>query len=112
MEKTYKPGITESIQAQANLKKQRFIGFDGDYCSNKQKALGVSDVSTDTGQFAPVVINGILLVETNGAIAIGEKVTSDNQGRAKLAEATDEINGYALDESQATGQIIRIARGI
>ena len=111
MEKTYKPGITESIKAQTDLNKQRFIGFDGNYCGDKQKALGVSDVSTEAGQFAPVVINGILLIKTGGAISVGNKITSNAEGKAKKA-ADDPINGYALDASAGADEIIRIAKGI
>lgn len=112
MEKTYKPGVIESVKAAENLQKQRFIGFDGKYCKNGDKALGVSDASTDEAQLAPVAIYGILLIESGSAIAKGEKVTSDGQGRAKTAGDTDAINGYALDEAQGNGEIIRIAKGI
>lgn len=111
VEKLYKPLLTDSIKAAVNIDKQRFIGFNGNYCGEGAKAFGVSDVEIEAGQFAPVVINGILLVKTAGAITAGSKVASDANGFA-VAYTTGEVNGYALDSSAGAGEIIRIARGI
>ena len=110
-EKTYKPGLMESVKAAADLEKQRFIGFDGNYCGENLKALGVSDIETEAEQYTPVVINGILLVKTAGAITAGDKVASDANGCA-VVYATGEINGYALDTAAGADEIIRIVRGI
>lgn len=110
-EKLYKPLLTDSIKVAVNIEKQRFIGFDGNYCSANTKALGVSDVEIEAGQFAPVSISGILLVKTAEAIAKGSKVASDINGFA-VAFTTGESNGYALDEAAGAGETIRIARGI
>ncbi|OGI31344.1 MAG: hypothetical protein A2287_02800 [Candidatus Melainabacteria bacterium RIFOXYA12_FULL_32_12] len=111
VEKTYKPLLMESIQVAVNIDKQRFIGFDGNYCADKAKALGVSDVEMEQGQFVPVAVNGILLVKTAGAIVKGGKVSSDANGYAVTA-TNGEVNGYAMDVSAGAGEIIRIVRGI
>jgi len=111
VEKLYKPILMDSIKAAVDIEKQRFIGFDGNYCSEAGKALGVSDVEIEQGQFAPVAINGILLVKTAGAITAGSKIASDANGFA-VAYTTGEINGYSLDDAENSGEIIRIARGI
>ncbi len=105
--KTYKPLLIESVKAITNLDKQRFIGFDGNYCTEGSKALGVSDAGTEQGQLCPVAVNGILLVKTAGAIAQGAKVQSDANGFA-IAYTSGEVNGYALDESTGAGEVIRI----
>lgn len=110
-EKLYKPLLTDSIKVAVNVDKQRFSGFDGNYCAVNAKALGVSDAEIEANQFAPVGVIGILLVKTAGAIAKGAKVASDASGFA-ITYTTGEINGYALDASTVAGDIIRIARGI
>ena len=46
-EKTYKPVLISSITAKTDIKKCRFIGFDGNYCTAGVKAYGISDVETD-----------------------------------------------------------------
>lgn len=112
MERTYKPLLTDSIKASVNLEKQRFIGFDGNYCTNNAKAYGVSDVDIDAGQYAPITINGILLIKTGGAVVVGAKVTSNASGYAVTAGGTAEVNGYALDASTGANEVIRIAKGI
>lgn len=110
-EKLYKPLLIDSIKSAVNIEKQRFIGFDGNYCSANTKALGISDVEIEAGQFAPVAVSGILLVKTAGVITKGSKVASDSNGFA-VAFTTGESNGYSLDEAAGAGEIIRIARGI
>ena len=108
----YKPLLIDSVLAQADLIKQRFVGFDGKVCTASALALGVCDVETDSGQYAPVAILGILLIESGGAITAKSKITSDASGRAVAITSTEEINGYAIDSASGAGEIIRIIRGI
>ena len=109
--KTYLPVLIQGIKAQTDLDKNRFVGFDGNYCQEGQKALGVVDVSTSKNQICPYAALGILLVEAGGTIAVGDPVTSDSEGKAIVADENSKINGYALD-SASTGDEIRIIRGI
>lgn len=111
-EKTYKPVLISSITAKTDIKKCRFIGFDGNYCTAGVKAYGVSDVETDKEEMLPVSVIGVLLIEAGGAVTVGAKVTSDAEGRAVAITDSEECNGYALDEATATGEFIRIIRGI
>lgn len=110
MEKLYKPLLTDSIKAPINIDKHRFIGFDGNYCTEGAKALGVSEVEIEAGQFAPVILNGIVLVRTAGTIIKGSKVASNPDGFA-VTFTTGESNGYSLDDAE-TDEIIRLVRGI
>lgn len=113
MTQLYKPLLIDSIKAQTDLPKQRFIGFDGDLCVAGAKAYGVCDVETATGQYTPVAILGILLVEAGGAVNAKSKITSDASGRAvSITSSGEEVNGYSLDVATAEGDIIRIVRGI
>ena len=109
--KTYQPLLIHSVKASSDVEQHRFIGFDGGYCAAGNKALGVSDVSTERDQFVPVAVFGFLLVEAGGTIEAGSAVTSDANGKAVEVSTDDEINGYSLDSAVA-GQEIRILRGI
>jgi len=111
-QKLYKPLLIDSIKAQVDLSKQRFVGFGGNICGAGAKAFGVCDVETEKDQFAPIAVLGILLIESGSAITQGAKITSDSQGRAIPVATTEEVNGYALDAATVSGEIIRIARGI
>ena len=110
-ERLYKPLLIDTLKAAVNIEKQRFIGFDGNYCGANAKAYGVSDVEIEAGQYAPVALFGILLVQTAGAITAGTRVASDASGCA-VAYTTGESNGYTLDTAAGSGEIIRIIRGI
>lgn len=108
--KTYKPLLIESVKTVADLNQHRFAGFDGGYCTAGAKALGVVDVSTSKGEYAPISVFGILLVEAGGTIAVGDAVASDGEGKAVKVADSAITNGYALDAGTA-GQEIRILKG-
>lgn len=109
--KTYLPILIQGIKAKTDLNQHRFVGFDGNYCQEGKKALGVIDVSTEKDQVCPYAVLGILLVETGGEIKAGDSVTSDSEGKAIKTSDNTEVNGYALD-SAVLGEEIRIVRGI
>jgi len=106
--KTTAPGNTISVLTAAAVVKNRFIGFDGNYPSADAKALGVVNDDTDSGYQAPVVIDGIVLVEASAAISVGAKVTTTNVGKAKAVSASEAVNGYALDAAAADTDLIRV----
>ena len=111
-QRLYKPLLIDSVKAKTNLPKQRFIGFDGNLCTASTKAYGVCDVETESGQYAPIAILGILLIESGGVINAKSKITSDASGKAVAITSTEEVNGYAIDSASGAGEIIRIIRGI
>ena len=109
-EKLYKPLLIDYLKANADLPKQIFVDFEGNICSAGKKAFGVCDVETDKDQLAPIAVLGILLVVAGGTITKGSNITSDANGKAVVAQSSNAINGYALDDG-AEGDVIRIARG-
>ena len=56
------------------------------------------------------VVLFLILIEAGGTVAVGDSITSDDNGKAIKAEGSAIINGYALDNG-ADGQIIRILIG-
>ena len=109
--KLYKPLLIDSVLATADLPKQRFISFNGAVSGAGEKAYGICDVETESGQYAPIATTGILLVEAGGTITAGSTVTSDANGKAITSATSQSINGYALDDA-TEGEIFRIIRGI
>lgn len=107
----YNPCLIHSVKASSDIEEHRFIGFDGNYCTEGAKALGVSDVSVESGEYVPVGVFGILVVLSDGTITSGSAVTSSDEGKAIAADDTSEINGYAL-EDVSEGEEVRIIRGI
>lgn len=106
--KTQQPLMKTSIKASTDLTVlMRFIGFNGSYAEAGQPALGVLDAETKAGEFAPVIVYGIVLVEAGGAISAGSGVESDTQGRA-VARTEGALLGYALDSASSAGEKIRV----
>ena len=107
--KTEQPILITSITAPADLstKKNLFIGFDGNVCGNGEKALGVLNANTNTGNQAPVMAIGIAIVISGAAVNQKAKVQSDANGKA-ITFAAGEVNGYALDAAAGADEFIRI----
>ncbi len=103
--KTMKPILTESILVSADTKKHRFIGFDGALCVAGAKALGVSQVDAGSGEMMSVDVLGILLVETNEAISVGDPIKSAGSGAdaGRAGKATDVAVSSAITSSVDTG---------
>lgn len=126
-----------TIIATAVLVKNRFIGFGGTYPSANGKSLGISeDVAAAIGDECPVITHGIKLVEAAGVITAGDAVTTDASGKAVTVSSVTvtppagatpvtssgaqpsltvaggklpvAINGYALDDAAADGDLIRV----
>ncbi|RMT61657.1 hypothetical protein ALP29_00225 [Pseudomonas syringae pv. avii] len=109
--KTQQPVLTTSVVAVTDLPRYRLAGFDGGLCAAGLKALGTVEADTQADNVAPINVLGICLVISGGAVAAGDQVESDAEGRAVLL-AAGESNGFAMDVATAAGDVIRIVRGI
>lgn len=101
--KTYHPLCYFTIKSATDILPNRFIGFDGAYSGDEEKALGVSDSEWASNEFASIIISGIAVVESSEELVAGDKITSDTDGKAKKAISTEPINGYSLDTITAAG---------
>ncbi|APC18549.1 DUF2190 domain-containing protein [Pseudomonas frederiksbergensis] len=109
--KTQQPVLTTSVVAVVDLPRYRFANFAGALCAAGTKAFGVVEADTEADSVAPINVLGICLVTSGAAVAAGDPVESDAEGRAvTLASGLD--NGIALDAATAAGDVIRIVRGI
>jgi len=98
-----------SVKAESDLLyTKRFVGFSGTYAGNGESALGVLDATASTGEMAPVITYGVVLVEAGGAINKGAGVQSDANGKAVAKTTEGTLLGYALDSSAADGDIVRV----
>ncbi|MCF6270982.1 MAG: DUF2190 family protein [Melioribacteraceae bacterium] len=134
--KTEQITLLSSIEIASDLTKNLFIGFDGALCGADAKAFGVLNADTLSGEQAPIAVSGIALVYSGGAVAIGDEVVSDANGKAvsgtnfavtstagAVAVTADaatptltvaggvlpqKINGTALDTATAADELIRV----
>lgn len=109
--KTQQPVLTTSVVALVDLPRYRFAGFDGGLCLAGAKSLGPVAADTEADNVAPINVLGICLVTAGGALAAGDEVESDADGRA-VKLTTGAANGIAMDVATASGDVVRIVRGI
>lgn len=83
MGKTFKSALTVSFVAAADVLKNRFLGYNGNYAAANSRAYGVTQADTKTGFHCPVDTLGDLVVEAESAIAAGDEVCVGSNGKAK-----------------------------
>jgi hypothetical protein len=96
------------MTAAADLVGQRFIGYDGNYASAAAIALGVSALSTESGEQVGVQTIGVVEIEAGGAISVAGPVKVGTSGKGVAQGGSGVIVAYAIDESTGDGQKIRV----
>jgi hypothetical protein len=99
----YNPTLILSTKASADLIANRFLGFSGNYPPADAKALGVVDAPWLNDELANVIVSGTAVVETDVVVAVGDAITSDSNGKAKLVLTTEKVNGYAVTSTSGAG---------
>lgn len=113
MKQTFQPVLTTTIRAAVDFEHPyRFVGFDGNRPAAGGKALGVNNATFAKDELASVDAIGVVLVETGDAVAVGNEVTPDADGRAVPIQGGNWPGGWALDAATAAGEVIRVIRGI
>src|SRR3989338_3035630 len=127
----------DTTKAAAAITKNRFVGFDGLHCGAGKKAYGVSRFDIPINEYGSIVLGGVVVVESGGALTKGKPVKSDANGKAveggamdgvvdsgavavtssaangniltlNGSEAPEVINGYAIEAASGAGEFIRI----
>ena len=78
------------------------LAVDGD------PAIGVLQNKPNSDQAAEVAVSGVTKVIAGAAVAKGDLVASDANGKLKTAATGDYIIGLALEAASADGNIITI----
>jgi hypothetical protein len=107
--KTEQPVLITSVKADSSLadKKNVFVSFTGSLCDEDEKALGVLNAETDTGEQAPVISLGIALILSGEDLSPGQPVRCGPGGKAN-AIGSGTLNGYCMDTAQGADELIRI----
>lgn len=107
---TYHSALTISIKAAEDIPKFRFVNYLGGICGLGERALGVTSLPATTGRQATIETLGTMLVESSEAIARGDALSSDATGKAKVADAGEIVNAFALSSSTGAAIIkVRLA---
>lgn len=102
--------LTARAPAGSPVLPARCVGFDGALIAARgAKVLGIADYGAEPGALYGAVAVGTAPVEAGAAIALGDNLTVDAQGRAIPAtEATDIVFGDALEAAAAAGAYVEV----
>jgi hypothetical protein len=101
--------LAPSLTASGAVAVNRFVTFAGAQVSAVGgKAMGSALMAATVGQSFPVLALGIGEVESGGAVAVGDSIISDVQGRGIVSAATAGhwILGHATKATTAAGQTL------
>ena len=105
------PGLRFSLSAGAAVKRHRFVsvaaGSKGVPATDATEVIGVSMNEVDEDQVLEIA-DGIVIVESAGAIAEGVLVYADADGRATATEGTARHAGVAITAAKAAGEFISV----
>lgn len=101
--------LTISILAAAALTKKRYVTAAGAVPAAGAWCPGVTNASYDAGEQAGVDVQGVILVESGGAIAADAEVQTDATGCA-ITKAAGVSLGRTLDAATGAGEYIRVLR--
>lgn len=97
------PGLSKQLKASAAVEKYRIVVLSSDGEMAQASAVsslsvGVNDsLDVESGEFGDAIVSGIAPVTYGGAVAVGERLTSDADGRAvPVSAATDVVIGKAM----------------
>ena len=101
----YQPAQLISIKANEDLPAKRFISPSGNLCQAGLIAIGVTEINWLKGNNTSIISLGTALVESVELIAVGDKVASATEGKAKKHVGTEEILGIALGAGKSGGLV-------
>lgn len=107
----YTATLVKTMTASGAVTGKRFVDFSGaQVASAGAKALGVALYDAADGEPVAVVVQGTAVVEAGGAIAVGDNVAADANGRAVVATPASgyTILGIALEAASAAGEEIEV----
>lgn len=104
---TEQPILIGSMLVPVSVTRFRALGFDGNKAGAGAKIFGIVAADTDSGQYAPVSVHGIVLVEAAEAFAVGAKLASDANGKA-VAYVSGEVMGFAITAATGAGDIVQV----
>jgi len=74
-----------TVTAQAALAANIMVDQSGAVCGRGEKACGVTEYGRDSGELATIYTSGFCKVEAAGTIAVGDKISSDADGKGLVA---------------------------
>lgn len=105
------PVLTLTVQADGDVTKRRFVRFDGSQVDAEGAlAMGVATHDQEDGKDLAVDVIGTSVVETGGAIALEDKLVSDDSGRAiaNPDAGGEEVLALPLETAGESGEFIEV----
>lgn len=100
------PIQTITIKVSEDIKPYRFISTQGGHCSGTELPVGTSERKWKSGDIASVITYGIVLLECQDTIAVGDKLQVGSDGGKASKHTSGEFVATALSHGDA-GAIIK-----
>ncbi|MBF0182787.1 MAG: DUF2190 family protein [Magnetococcales bacterium] len=102
--------LTLTVMASGAVTENRAVAFNGSQVAlSGQKVMGTSLSRAASGEALAVVTHGTAIIESGAAIAVGQSLMSDSQGRAVPVSGALALAGgaVAVTSSAANGSVLQ-----
>ena len=102
--------LTLTLIASGSVVENRAVGFDGAQATTQgQKVMGSAMTVAANGETLGVITHGTAIMETGAAIAVGDSIITDVQGRAMAATGSVTVasGAVAVTSSAANGALLQ-----
>lgn len=105
------PVLTLTVLAVGAVTAHRFVGFDGAQLDSVgAEAFGAANFDAKDGDDLSVDVIGTTVIETGGAVAVGDDLISDADARAIVNPEVggEVVAAKALDAASGAGEFIEV----
>tara|TARA_R110002051_G_scaffold196058_2_gene263876 strand:+ start:91 stop:423 length:333 start_codon:yes stop_codon:yes gene_type:complete len=104
----YLDAVSVEVTEASGLEKDRFAGMDGALPAASALSVGVCIYGSPLGAQAPLVVCGKVGVEAGAAVAVGDLVATDANGRAITAPSAAVAVGFAVTAATQAEEVISV----
>ena len=97
-----------SVVVTQNIPQGRLVTPLGVVSNDSLAAMGITCCDGEIGDCVSVAVLGTAAAEAAEAIAVGDKLTPDADGKMRVAVPNDPVYAIALQSASAAGQLIEI----
>lgn len=98
-----------TVRTSGTITQCRCVGYDGAHTTTAgARPWGIAKMNAESGKDTTLVTEGSAVVESGGAIALGDALTTDTAGRLVEATTGQYVFGRALGTATAAGQFLEV----
>jgi len=103
---SYQPVLRLTIKAAEDIPAYRLVDLTGHLSTTGGDVLGVSDYPVLAGELISLIVLGTAIISTSNTLNVGDKIISDDTGKAIITNISETPNGIVINSSVNYSEIL------